>query len=93
MTPCPQIATYSLSRGPAGVPSYLARYVVTTRNRKSGAVSSGFLPMVFEASYEAGAIEAAEAFWRSEQAKLAARADRLAAARDTRKRRGMEGAT
>jgi hypothetical protein len=91
MTPCPQIATYRLSCGPGGIPSWLARYVVTKRNPKSGAVSTGFLPMVFEASYEAGAIEAAESFWASEQAKIDARADRLAAARDTRKRRGMEG--
>ena len=92
MTPCPPIATYHLSRGPGGIPSWLSRYVVTTRNRKSGAVSSGFLPMCFEASYESGAIEAAEAFWRSEQAKIDARAVRLSAARDTRKRRGKEGA-
>lgn len=91
MTPCPLIATYRLSSGPGGIPSWLARYVVTTRNRKSGAISSGFLPMVFEASYEAGAIEAAEAFWASEQARIAARADRLAAARDARKRRVKEG--
>jgi len=91
MTPCPLIATYRLSSGPGGIPSWLARYVVTTRDKKSGTISSGFLPMCFEASYEAGAIEAAELFWRLEQAKIDARAERLAAARDTRKRRGMEG--
>ena len=91
MTPCPAIATYRLSLGPSGIASWLARYVVTKRDRR-GNVSNEFLPMCFASSFEAGAIEAAEAFWRSEQARLDARADRLAAARDTRKRRGKEGA-
>jgi hypothetical protein len=91
MTPCPPIATYHLSRGPGSAPAWLARYIVATRDKR-GTVTNEFLPMVFAASYEAGAIDAAEAFWRSEQAKIEARADRLAAARDTRKRRRKEGA-
>ena len=90
MTPCPAIATYRLSLGPSGIASWLARYVVTKRDRK-GNVTNEFLPMVFAASYEAGAKEAAEAFWRSEQARIDARAVRLAAARETRKRRVKDG--
>ena len=90
MTPCPPIATYRLSCGPGGIPTWLARYVVTKRDRK-GNVSNEFLPMCFAASFESGAIETAEAFWQSEQAKIDARANRFAALRDTRKRRVKEG--
>ena len=90
MTPCPPIATYHLSSGSSGAPAWLAHYIVATRDRR-GTVTNEFLPMCFAASYEAGAIEAAEAFWRSEQARIEARAGRLAAARETRKRRVKEG--
>ena len=89
MTPCPPIATYRLSSGPLCA-LWLARYVISKRD-KSGASSYSFLPMVFEAATEDRAREAAESFWASEQATIEARAARLAAARDTRKRRVREG--
>ena len=46
MTPCPLIATYHLSTGPGGIPSWLARYVVTTRDEisESDAIAEGIVP-------------------------------------------------
>jgi hypothetical protein len=58
---------------------------------KLGGGNWHFLPMVFEARTERKAIEAAEAFWASEQAKIEALAGRMAMARDARKMRVKEG--
>jgi hypothetical protein len=91
MTPCPPIATYrATSSRASGIPPWLARYVVI-KQKKDGGTRYEFLPMIFSDWTYDDVIQAAEAFWATEQARIAARADRLAAARDTRKRRGMEG--
>ena len=90
-TPCPLIATYrATSSAASGIPHWLALYVVT-KQKNNGGARYEFLPMIFSDRTEDGVIQAAESFWASEQARIDARADRLAAARDTRKRRVMEG--
>lgn len=83
MKPCPEISTFKHVSGP-NVVGWISRYVHTAKPPK-GAARLEFLPLIFQADTEDRAINIAQDWWSAEQAKEAAKEERLATLRDKRK--------
>lgn len=81
--PCPLIAIFVQSAGPALAHPWIARFVTTEAIGKKRYLAC--LPMIFAAATEEGAESAARDWWRIQQIVEQSRLDRVAKAQAARR--------